>query len=156
MLLNDVQTAIRDAVHDWTQDRVMPYAQAWEREGGYPPAIFAELAALGLMGMTAPAEYGGAEADYVSYALALMELAAGDGGLSTVVSVHNAPVIAALLQQGSPEQKARFLPELCAGRIIGAFGLTEAGAGSDASALRTRARRDGDDYVIAGSQQLIT
>ena len=156
MLLNDVQTAIRDAVHDWTQDRVMPYAQAWEREGGYPPAIFAELAALGLMGMTAPAEYGGAEADYVSYALALMELAAGDGGLSTVVSVHNAPVIAALLQQGSPEQKARFLPELCAGRIIGAFGLTEAGAGSDASALRTRARRDGDDYVIDGSKQFIT
>lgn len=156
MLLNDVQTAIRDAVRDWTQDRVMPHVQAWEREAAYPPAIFAELAELGLMGMIAPAEYGGAQADYVSYALALMELAAGDGGLSTAVSVHNAPVIAALLQQGSPEQKQRFLPELCAGRIIGAFGLTEAGAGSDASALRTRARRDGDDYVIDGSKQFIT
>ena len=156
MLLNDVQTAIRGAVRDWTRDQVTPNVQAWEAAGAYPPAIFGELAELGLMGMTAPGEYGGAEADYVSYALALMELAAGDGGLSTVVSVHNAPVIAAILKQGTAEQKARFLPELCAARMIGAFGLTEAGAGSDASALRTRARRDGDDYVMDGSKQFIT
>ncbi len=155
-MLSETQSAIRDAVRDWTQNRVSPHAQEWERRGCFPSAIFAELADLGLLGMTAPAHYGGAEADYVSYALALMELAAGDGGLSTVVSVHNAPVIAALLQQGSPEQKARFLPELCAGRMIGAFGLTEAGAGSDASALRTRARRDGEQYVIDGSKQFIT
>ena len=134
----------------------MPHARAWEAAKAFPAAIFGELAELGLMGMTAPAEYGGAEADFVSYALALMELAAGDGGLSTVVSVQNAPVIASLLEEGSSEQKARFIPELCAGRLIGAFGLTEPGAGSDASALRTRARREGDEYIIDGSKQFIT
>ena len=154
--LSETQVLVRDSVRAFVRNRVAPHARAWEAAGAYAPEVFEALAALGLMGMTAPASYGGAEADYVSYALALMELAAGDGGLSTVVSVHNAPVIAALLQQGSPEQKARFLPQLCSGRSIGAFALTEAGAGSDASALRTRAVLDGDDYVLDGSKQFIT
>ncbi|MDB5421523.1 MAG: acyl-CoA dehydrogenase [Brevundimonas sp.] len=156
MILSETQTMIRDAVRAMARDRIRPNAQAWEAAGAYPDGLFAELAELGLMGMTAPAEYGGAEADYVSYALALMELAAADGGLSTVVSVHNAPVVAALLRNGSDTQKARFLPSLCAGEIIGAFALTEAGAGSDASALRTRAVREGDNWRIDGSKQFIT
>ena len=139
MILSETQTLVRDAVRAMAQERIAPNAMTWEAAGAYPDGLFAELADLGLMGMTAPAEYGGAEADYVSYALALMELAAADGGLSTVVSVHNAPVVAALLRNGSDAQKTRFLPRLCAGEIIGAFALTEAGAGSDASALRTRA-----------------
>ena len=156
MILNETQTAIRDTVRSWVQARVAPRSQAWEDAGAYPPEIFAELAELGLMGMTAPSEYGGADADYVSYALALMELAAADGGLSTIVSVHNAPVIAALLRDGDPAQKARFLPELCTGARIGAFALTESGAGSDASALRTKAIKVGGGWRIDGSKQFIT
>ena len=156
MILSETQTAIRDTVRAWAQARVAPRSQAWENAGAYPPEIFAELAELGLMGMTAPSEYGGAAADYVSYALALIELAAADGGLSTIVSVHNAPVIAALLRDGDPAQKARFLPELCTGARIGAFALTESGAGSDASALTTKAIRVDGGWRIDGSKQFIT
>lgn len=156
MILSETQTMVRDAVRALAQNRVAPNAAAWEAAGGYPEGLFLELAELGLMGMTAPGEYGGAEADYVSYALALMELAAADGGLSTVISVHNAPVVAALLRNGSDAQKTRFLPNLCAGEIIGAFALTEAGAGSDASALKTRAVRDRGGWRIDGSKQFIT
>jgi alkylation response protein AidB-like acyl-CoA dehydrogenase len=156
MILNETQTLIRDAVRAFAREQVAPRARDFEREGGYPPALIEQLAALGLMGMTAPAEVGGAEADYVSYALALMELAAADGALSTIVSVHNAPVIAALLRDGSPEQKSKHLPTLCAGGQIGVFALTEAGAGSDASALTTRAEPIADGYVINGAKQFIT
>ncbi|HBI20551.1 MULTISPECIES: acyl-CoA dehydrogenase family protein [unclassified Brevundimonas] len=156
MILSETQTMIRDAVRDMARERIAPHAAAWEAAGAYPPDLFKDLADLGLMGMTAPAEHGGAEADYVSYALALMELAAADGGVSTVVSVHNAPVVAALLRNGTDAQKAAFLPRLCAGEIIGAFALTEPGAGSDASALKTRAVRDGDDWRIDGTKQFIT
>jgi alkylation response protein AidB-like acyl-CoA dehydrogenase len=156
MILTETQSLVRDAVRTMARERIAPNAAAWEAAGAYPEDLFRELAELGLMGMTAPGEYGGAEADYVSYALALMELAAADGGLSTVVSVHNAPVVAALLRDGSTDQKARFLPRLCAGEIIGAFALTEAGAGSDASALKTRAQRVGDGWRIDGSKQFIT
>lgn len=156
MLLTETQILVRDAVRAMARERIAPHAAAWETAGCYPDGLFAELAELGLMGMTAPADYGGAEADYISYALALMELAAADGGLSTVVSVHNAPVVAAVLKDGTETQKARFLPSLCAGDIIGAFALTEAGAGSDASALKTRAVREGDAWRIDGSKQFIT
>ena len=156
MILNETQTLIRDAVRAFAREQVAPRARDFERERGYPPALIEQLAGLGLMGMTAPAEFGGAEADYVSYALALMELAAADGALSTIVSVHNAPVIAALLRDGSPEQKSKHLPTLCAGSQIGVFALTEASAGSDASALTTRAERSADGYVINGAKQFIT
>lgn len=156
MILTETQSLVRDAVRTMARERIAPNAAAWEAAGAYPEDLFRELAELGLLGMTAPGEYGGSEADYVSYALALMELAAADGGLSTVVSVHNAPVVAALLRDGSTDQKARFLPRLCAGEIIGAFALTEAGAGSDASALKTRAKRVGDGWRIDGSKQFIT
>lgn len=156
MILNETQTLIRDAVRAFAREQVAPRTRDFERSGGYPAALIAQLADLGLMGMTAPAEFGGAEADYVSYALALMELAAADGALSTIVSVHNAPVIAALLRDGSEGQKGQHLPTLCAGRQIGVFALTEAGAGSDASALATRAERTADGYIINGTKQFIT
>jgi len=157
MLLTETQRMIRDTVRDFAQREIAPRALAFEAAGGYPPEILSGLAELGLMGMTAPADYGGAEADQVSYALALMELAAGDGGLSTLVSVHNTLVISALLAEGTGAQKARFLPALCRGEIIGAFALTEAGAGSDASAIRTRAVPDGaGGWRLTGSKQFIT
>jgi alkylation response protein AidB-like acyl-CoA dehydrogenase len=156
MILTATQSAIRDAVRDFAQDRVRPHAAAFEAEGAYPQSLFEEVAGLGLMGMTAPEEFGGAGADYVSYALALIEVAAGDGALSTILSIQNSLIVSALLRLGSQEQKARFLPDLVAGRMIGAFALTEADAGSDAAAIRTQATRAEGGWRLNGAKQFIT
>ncbi len=156
MILTETQRAIADAVGEFARDEIRPRAQQFEADGGYPPELFEELAGLGLMGMTAPEELGGAGADYVSYALALMEIAAADGALSTVVSIQNSLIVSALLKDGSPEQQARYLDDLIGGRLIGAFALTEADAGSDASAIRTRATKTDDGYILNGSKQFIT
>jgi len=156
MVLNETQSAIRDAVRDFVQERVRPNSAAYEAAGGYPPALFEEVAGLGLMGMTAPEAFGGAEADYISYALALIEVAAGDGALSTILSIQNSLIVSALLRLGSPDQQARFLPDLIGGRMIGAFALTEADAGSDASAIRTRATRVEGGWRLNGAKQFIT
>jgi alkylation response protein AidB-like acyl-CoA dehydrogenase len=155
-MLSEYQTAIRDAVRNFAQAEIRPRSAAFEAAGGYPPEIFEAVAGLGLFGMTAPEEFGGAAADYVSYALALIEIAAADGALSTIVSIQNSLIVAALLRDGSPEQKTGFLPDLISGRMIGAFGLTEADAGSDASALRTRARRVEGGYRLDGTKQFIS
>ena len=155
-MLTEIQSAIRDTVRDFAQATIRPHSARFEAEGGYPRSLFEEMAGLGLWGMTAPEAYGGAEADSVSYALALMELAAADGALSTIVSIQNSILVSGLLKDGSEEQKARFLPDLIGGRTIGAFALTEPQAGSDASDLRSRARRDGEHYVLNGSKQFIT
>ena len=156
MLLNETQRAIRDAVRDFAQDRVRPQAHAFEAAGGYPATLFTDLASLGLMGMTLPEEMGGTGADTISYAVALMELAAADGALSTIVSVQNSLVVSGLANYGSSAQRERFLPGLVAGRSIGAFALTEADAGSDAAAIRSRAISQKDGYVLNGSKQFIT
>jgi alkylation response protein AidB-like acyl-CoA dehydrogenase len=156
MLLTETQAAIREAVRAYAQERLRPNSAAFEAAGAYPDGLFAELAELGLMGMTAPEEVGGAGADFVSYALALIELAAGDGALSTILSIQNSLIVAGLLQKGTEAQKARFLPDLVSGRMIGAFALTEADAGSDASAIRTRARRVDGGWKISGAKQFIT
>jgi alkylation response protein AidB-like acyl-CoA dehydrogenase len=108
------------------------------------------------MGMTAPEEHGGAGADYVSYALALIEIAAADGALSTILSIQNSLIVSAILKDGSPQQQHRFLPKLIGGEMIGAFALTESDAGSDAAAIRTRATRVEGGYVLNGSKQFIT
>jgi alkylation response protein AidB-like acyl-CoA dehydrogenase len=156
VILSESQEQIRNAVHDFAQAEIAPHASEWETAGRYPASLFQQLADLGLMGMTAPEEYGGAAADYVSYALALMELAAADGALSTVVSVHNAPVIAAILKSGNDTQKQQWLPLLCGGRGIGAFALTESQAGTDASAIRTRAEAVPGGYSLSGAKDFIT
>jgi alkylation response protein AidB-like acyl-CoA dehydrogenase len=156
MILSETQAAIRQAVRDFAQERLRPRSAAFEAAGGYPQELFRELADLGLLGMTAPEAFGGAEADFVSYALALIELAAGDGALSTIVSIQNSLLVAGLLQKGTDDQKARFLPDLIAGRMIGAFALTETDAGSDAAAIRTRARRIDGGWRLDGSKQFIT
>lgn len=156
MILTDTQQAIADAVRDFAQHKLRPLSREFETAGGYPPALFEELAELGLMGMTAPSEQGGAGADYVSYALALMEIAAADGALSTILSIQNSLIVSALLKDGNAAQRKRFLPDLINGRTVGAFALTEADAGSDASALRTRATKNGDHYILNGSKQFIT
>jgi len=156
MILSETQSAIRDMVRSFAQEQIRPNAQAYEAAKAYPPELYTELAELGLMGMTAPEEAGGAGADYVSYALALMEIAAADGALSTILSIQNSLIVSALLKDGNVAQRKRFLPDLLAGRTIGAFALTEADAGSDASALRTRARKAEGGYVLDGAKQFIS
>ena len=154
--LTEIQGAIRDSVRAFAQDVIRPHSARFEADGGYPPDLFEAMAALGLWGMTAPEAFGGADADAVSYALALMEVAAADGALSTIVSIQNSILVSGLLKDGSAAQKARFLPDLIAGRTIGAFALTEADAGSDASAVRTRAEKVDGGWRITGAKQFIT
>ena len=156
MLLNATQQSIVDSVRTFAQERIRPRSVEFERKRAYPPELFTELAQLGLMGMTAPEAVGGAGLDYVSYALALIEVAAADGALSTILSIQNSLIVSALLREGSPEQQAHFLPELISGRMIGAFALTETDAGSDAAAIRTRATRVETGYVLNGTKQFIT
>ncbi|PPE71858.1 acyl-CoA dehydrogenase [Solimonas fluminis] len=156
MLLTSTQQAIADTVREFAQERIRPQAAQYEAARAYPPELFQELAALGLLGMTAPEEHGGAGADYVSYALSLMEIAAADGALSTILSIQNSLIVSALLKDGSAAQQQRFLPELTSGRMIGAFALTEADAGSDASAIRSRATRVEGGWEINGSKQFIS
>lgn len=156
MILTETQCAIRDAVRSFAQEQVRPRSRSYEEAGGFPSALFEQLAELGLMGMTAPETVGGSGADYVAYVLALIELAAADGALSTIVSVQNSLIVLSLLRDGSQMQQARFLPDLIAGRAIGAFALTESEAGSDAAAIRTRATRAPGGYLLNGAKQFIT
>lgn len=156
MLLTEAQELVRDTARNFAQTRIAPHSRAWEAAGAFPADILAEMGELGFLGMTVPEPLGGAGLDYVSYALALIEIAAGDGGLSTLMSVNNAPVCAILQAAGSPAQQARFLGPLAAGRMIGAFALTEPQAGSDASNLRTTARPVDGGYRLNGVKQFIT
>lgn len=156
MILTEIQEAIRGVARDFSRNKIRPHSAAYEAAGGYPPELFQELAELGMLGMTAPEAAGGAGLDTVSYALALIELAAGDGALSTIVSIHNSLIVAGLLRYGSEAQQARFLPDLVAGRATGAFALTETDAGSDASAMRTKAERTDGGWLLNGAKQFIT
>lgn len=156
MILNEEQTLIRDMVRNFAQDRIAPNARKWEANEAFPPEIFTEMAELGLMGMVAPAEVGGSEIGYVGLALALEEIAAGDGALSTVLSVHNSVGYGPILKFGNNAQKEKFLAPMVAGEKLGCFALTEPHTGSDASALKCRAKRDGDHYVLNGTKQFIT
>jgi len=156
LLLSEQQTMIRDMARDFAQRELAPNAAEWEQAGALPREVLSRMGELGLMGMCVPDEWGGAGADYVSYALALEEIAAGDGATSTVMSVNNAPCCAAIAQYGTEAQKTRFLRQLASGEYIGAFLLTEPHAGSDASNLRTTARLDGNKYVLNGAKQFIT
>ena len=156
MILTEDQIAIRDMVRAFAQDRLRPASAGFEAAGGYPPNLFRQLGDLGLMGMTAPAAAGGAGTDYVSYALALIELAAADGALSTIVSIQNSIMVSGLLKDGSEAQQAHWLPRLVSGDAIGAFALTESDAGSDAAAIRTSATRIDGGWRLNGAKQFIT
>jgi alkylation response protein AidB-like acyl-CoA dehydrogenase len=156
MILSDVQRAIRDTVREMAQEQIRPHSARFAEDGGYPRQLFEDLAQLGLMGMTAPEHAGGAAADYVSYALALIEIAAADGALSTIVSIQNSIMVSGILKDGTPAQQARWLPELTSGRMIGAFALTESDAGSDAAAIRTTATRVDGGWRLNGAKQFIT
>ena len=156
MLLNPDQEMIRDAVRDFAREQLWPHAAAWDRERTFPREAHRGLAALGAYGICVPEEFGGAGLDYVTLALVLEEIAAGDGGTSTAISVTNCPVNAILMRYGNAAQKKQWLTRLAQGELLGVFCLTEPHVGSDASALRTTATREGDGYVLNGVKQFIT
>lgn len=156
MILSEEHQMIRDALRSFVQERLAPNAARWDREHHFPKEELKELAALGAFGVAVPEQYGGAGLDYVSLALVLEEIAAGDGGTSTIISVNNCPVCSIAMMYANEEQKERWLRPLAQGELLGAFALTEPHTGSDAAALRTTATRDGDHYVINGTKQFIT
>ncbi|MFN3955478.1 MAG: acyl-CoA dehydrogenase family protein [Pararhodobacter sp.] len=156
MLLNDEQQMIRDTARAFAREVLAPGAAARAAAAAIEPEVLKALGEMGFLGMTVPEDLGGAGADYVSYALALMEIAGGDGAVSTVMSVHNAPFNAILQRYGTPEQKERVLRPAAAGAFIGGFALTEPHAGSDASAIRTRAQPRNDRYIVNGEKVFIT
>ncbi|MBY5398799.1 acyl-CoA dehydrogenase family protein [Rhizobium leguminosarum] len=156
MILSDLQQQISDLARDFARDRLAPGAAKRDREHLFPREELKEMGELGLLGMLVPEAYGGSDTGVVAYAAALEEIAAGDGPCSTIMSVHSSVGCVPILKFGTEEQRQRFLPKLASGEWIGGFALTEPQAGSDASNLKTRARRDGDHYVIDGSKQFIT
>ena len=156
MLLSSDHEMIRDAVRAFAQEQLWPNAARWDRERHFPREAHLGLAALGAYGICVPETYGGAGLDYLTLALVLEEIAAGDGGTSTAISVTNCPVNAILMRYGSEAQKQRWLTRLAKGELLGVFCLTEPHVGSDASALRTTATREGDSYRISGVKQFIT
>jgi alkylation response protein AidB-like acyl-CoA dehydrogenase len=156
MLLTPDQTMIRDAVRDFAQQELWPNAGKWDKEHTFPHEVHKGLAVLGAYGICVPEELGGAGLDYTTLAIVLEEIAAGDGGTSTAISVTNCPVNAILMRYGNDAQKKQWLTKLAQGNMLGAFCLTEPHVGSDASALRTTATKEGDEYVINGVKQFIT
>ena len=163
MLLSDSQQMVRETMRNFAQQRLAPFAAAWDREHAFPRDALRELAALGACGIVVPESYGGAGLDYVSLAVALEEIAAGDGATSTVVSVQNSVVCGPILAFGTAAQKDRYLKPLASGDKIGCFCLTEPHTGSDAAAIATRAEfvrgadsDGGGHYVLNGTKQFIT
>ncbi|MGY6536260.1 MAG: acyl-CoA dehydrogenase family protein [Pararhodobacter sp.] len=155
-MLTEDQILVQDTARAFARDRLAPGAAERDRTGSIDPEILREMGALGFLGMTVDPEHDGAGADYVSYALALIEVASADGAISTVMSVHNAPFNAILSRFGSAAQKDTVLRPAARGDFIGGFALTEAQAGSDASALRSVARRTDAGYIIDGTKEFIT
>ena len=156
MILSEQHQMIRDALRDFSQQQLAPNAARWDREHEFPHDALKQLAALGAFGVAVPLEQGGAGLDYLSLALVIEEIAAGDGGVSTIISVNNCPVCSIGMAYANEAQKRDWLMPLAKGDMLGAFCLTEPHAGSDASALRTTAERDGDSYVLNGVKQFIT
>ncbi|MGQ0675659.1 MAG: acyl-CoA dehydrogenase family protein [Rhodospirillales bacterium] len=156
MALTQEQALIRGMARDFAREKLWPNAALWDREARFPKDAVAEMGRLGLMGILVPEEWGGAGAGHVAYALAMEEVAAGDGSCSTIMGVHNSVGCAPILKFGSAEQKRKFLKPLARGEKLAAFCLTEPQAGSDASAIRTKARRKGNLYVLSGTKQFIT
>lgn len=156
MLFTPEQELIRDTARDFAQQKIAPFAGVWENKGFDRRKLLSEIGHLGLMGVCVPTDWDGAGADFISYVLATEEIAAADSGICNMINVHNSPVCAALCEYGTPEQKNQYLRPLARGELFGAFLLTEPEAGSDAGALKTRAVRVGDHYVLNGAKQFIT
>jgi alkylation response protein AidB-like acyl-CoA dehydrogenase len=156
MILTEERRMVRDAVREFVAREVAPNAAAWDKACTFPREALAGLAALGCYGVAVPEQWGGAGMDYTALALILEEIAAGDGATSTVISVNNCPVCSILMAWGSEAHKREWLVPLARGEMLGAFCLTEPQVGSEASGLRTTARREGGEYVLDGVKQFIT
>ena len=156
MLLTDDQVMIQEMARRFAAEKLAPKSAEWDKTKQFPKAEIQELGALGMLGMLVPEAYDGAAVDHVSYALALEEIAAGNGAVSTIMSVHNSVGCTPILKFGTEEQKQEFLRPMARGESLGAFCLTEPQAGSDASALKTRARRTNAGWVLDGVKQFIT
>jgi butyryl-CoA dehydrogenase len=155
-MLSEAQRQVRDMARQFAQRELAPTVAERDRAPRFPREAFATMSELGMLGMTVPAEFGGAGTDYVSYALAIMEIAAADGASSTSFQVHNSLLCLPILRHGTAEQKERYLRPLARGQQLGAFCLTEPGAGSDAAAIATRATKVGNKFVLNGTKQFIT
>lgn len=155
-MLTDLERMIADTARDFARKKLVMEAEARDRSGEFPRALIEEMGSLGLLGMLVPEEWGGVGASHVALALAIEEIAAADGAVSTVMSVQNSLANMCILKFGNDAQKDQFLRPMAEGKLIGAFALTEPQAGSDAAALKTTARKDGDDYILNGQKQFIT
>lgn len=156
MILSELQQQILEMTRSFARERLAPGAAERDRQHRFPREELTEMGELGLLGMLVPEAYDGSDTGALAYAIAVEEIAAGDGACSTVMSVHSSVGCVPILKFGTEEQQQRFLPKLASGEWIGGFALTEPQAGSDASNLKTRARREGDHYVIDGAKQFIT
>lgn len=156
MQLTEEQRVLRDTVRQFAAEQLAPNAPAWDREARFPDEAVKAMGALGLMGVQVPAEWGGAGFGNIELAVATEEIAAGDGGCSTIMAVQNSVVCMPLLKFGSEDQKRRYLEALASGEVLGAFMLTEPHTGSDAGAIRTRAEKVGNKYVLNGAKQFIS
>ena len=156
MILNDEQRMVRDMAQEFSQRELAPFAAAWDKAGALPDAVIAKMGELGLLGMVVPEEWGGTYTDYVSYALAVEEIAAGCASCATLMSVHSSVGCAPILKYGNDEQKQAWLRDLATGKKIGAFCLTEPQAGSEAHNLKTRAVLENGKWLIDGNKQFVT
>ena len=154
--LTPEQREIQGLAREFARAEIEPHAADWDREHRFPAEVFPKLAELGLMGVCVPEEYGGAGADFVSYILVLEELSRGDAGVGVTVAVHTSAVTLPILRFGTEEQRARFVPPLARGEILGAFALTEPDAGSDAGSLRSSATQEDGGWRISGSKRFIS
>ena len=154
--LNQEHKLIRDMARDFARNELTPFASSWDEGADFPEDIYARMGQLGLMGMSVSDKWGGSNADTVSYAIALEEIAAGDVGTSTAMSVNNSLVCSGIENFGTEEQKLSILKPLAKGEVLGCFCLTEPQAGSDASAIKTKAHMDGNEWVLNGTKQFIT
>jgi alkylation response protein AidB-like acyl-CoA dehydrogenase len=154
--LTEESRMVRDMAREFSQAELAPHAGQWEAEGWIPDAVVAKLGELGLLGMVVPEDQGGSYSDYIAYALAMEEVAAGCASTATLMSVHNSVGCGPIVAWGSEAQKKKWLPDMAAGRAIGCFCLTEPHSGSDAAALKTRAELKNGQWVLNGNKQFVT
>ncbi len=153
---SEEQLMVREMARNFASRELAPHAADWDREATFPKNAIAAMGELGLLGMLVPEQYDGVASDNIAYAMAIEELAVGDGACSTIMAVHNSVGCMPVLNYGSDEQKEEFLKPLARGDMLGAFCLTEPQAGSDASSLKTTARMEGNQWVLNGTKQFIT
>ena len=156
MQFTEEQQLIQDMAKSFAQEQIKPFASEWDQKGIFPKQTLSQMGELGFLGMLIPEEWGGSGTGTLAYVLALEEVAAADGATSASMSVHNSVGCVPILKFGTEQQKQQFLKPLAQGEMIGAFALTEPHTGSDAAAIKTRAVKDGDHYIINGAKQFIT